>query len=151
MADCPNCGKKIGFMSAKKCGVCGKDMCKECTKYLTVDKGRGSLAAKVPKGPAKQALCSDECAKASYRSFEKDIGGSMFVNLTNENNDRFFLREGNGEKDFRARTFTIPNAPDGRKRPAGDLIPELVPIHTYMQQDLEEKEHNLMVSYIKIS
>jgi hypothetical protein len=146
MADCPNCGKKVGFMGARKCGVCGTDMCKACTKYLTTDKGKGPLAAKMPQGPAKGALCSDECAKRSYESFEKDIGGSMFVDLTNENNDMFYLRERNGENDFRTRTFTIPDAPDGRKRPLGDLIPELVGIHQVMQQDLEAKEHSLHVS-----
>ncbi len=151
MADCPNCGKKVGFMGAKKCGVCGKDMCKGCTKYLTVDKGKGPLAAKLPQGPTKNALCSDECAKKSYGSFEKDIGGSTVVTIMNENNDRFFLREANDEKDFRSRTFTIPNAPDGRKRPANDLIPELVPIHAYMQQDLEDKDYMVFVSYIKVS
>jgi hypothetical protein len=151
MADCPNCGKKIGFMGAKKCGVCGKDMCKSCTKYLTTDKGKGPLAAKLSQGPTKNALCSDECAKTSYETFEKAIEGSMFVALTNDNNDKFHLREGNGEKDFRERTFTIPNAPDGRKRPAGDLIPELVAIHTYMQADLEQKDHSLNISYFKVS
>jgi hypothetical protein len=138
-------------MGAKKCGVCGTDMCKACTKYLTTDKGKGSLAAKMPQGPAKNALCSDECAKRSYGSFQKDIGGSAFVQLTNENNDRFFLMERNDENDFRSRFFTIPNAPDGRKRPAGDLIPELVPIHSYMQQDLEGKDIMVLVSYTKVS
>jgi hypothetical protein len=137
-------------MGAKKCGVCGTDMCKACTKYLTTDKGKGTLAAKM-QGPAKNALCSDECAKRSYESFEKDISGSMFVALTNDNNDKFRLREGNGENDFRERTFTIPNAPDGRKRPGGDLIPELVAIHTLIQADLEEKDHSLSVSYTKVS
>jgi hypothetical protein len=151
VSNCPNCGKKIGFMGAKKCGVCGTDMCKACTKYLTTDKGKGSLAAKMPQGPAKNALCSDECAKRSYGSFQKDIGGSAFVQLTNENNDRFFLMERNDENDFRSRFFTIPNAPDGRKRPAGDLIPELVPIHSYMQQDLEGKDIMVLVSYTKVS
>ncbi len=151
MANCPNCGKKVGFMGSKKCGVCGTDMFKACTKYLTTDKGKGSLAKKMPQGPPKNALCSDECAKKSYGSFQKDIGGSAFVQLTNENNDRFFLMERNDENDFRSRFFTIPNAPDGRKRPAGDLIPELVPIHSYMQQDLEDKDIMVLVSYTKVS
>lgn len=151
MADCPKCGKKVGFMGAKKCGVCGTAMCKECTKYLTTDKGKGSLAARMPKGPAKNALCSDECAKRSYGSFQKDIGGDTFVELMNENNDRFYLTERNDEKDFRSRYFTIPNAPDGRKRPANDLIPELVPIHAYMRQDLEDKDIMVAVSYFKRS
>jgi hypothetical protein len=151
VANCPNCGKKVGFMGAKKCGVCGTDMCKQCTKYLTTDKGKGSLASKMPQGPAKNALCSDEGAMRSSGSFQKEIGGSDFVQLTNENNDRFFLMERNDENDFRSRFFTIPNAPDGRKRPAGDLIPELVPIHTYMQQDLEDKDIMVLVSYTKVS
>jgi len=138
-------------MGAKKCGVCGTDMCKACTKYLTTDKGKGPMASKVPSGPAKNALCSDECAKTSYKAFEKEIGGNMFVALINDNNDKFRLREGNGEQDFRERTFTIPNAPDGRKRDGGDLIPELVAIHTYIQTDLEEKDHSLSVSYVKVS
>jgi len=151
MAECPKCGKKVGFMGARKCGVCGTDMCKACTKYLTTDKGKGALAAKIPSGPTKNALCSDECAKTSYGAFEDAIGGSMFIALTNDNNDKFRLREGNGEDDFRERTFTIPNAPDGRKRPAGDLIPELVDIHTFIQADLEEKDHSLSVNYVKVS
>jgi hypothetical protein len=139
-------------MGAKKCGVCGKAMCKQCTKYVTTDKGKGPLAAKMPQGPAKGVLCSDDCAKRSYETFENDIGESgVIVDLTNENNDRFYLRERAGEKDYRTRYFTIPNAPDGRKRPAGDLLPELVDIHDMMKEDLETKDHSLHTSYIKIS
>ena len=146
MADCPNCGKKVGFMGARKCGVCGNDICKACTKYLTTEKGKGALASKMPQGPAKNALCSDECARKSYEDFEKGIEETTFIDLTNENNDMFFLRERKGDANFRQRTFTIPNAPDGRKRPLGDLIPELVSVHSYMQEDLEKKEHNLIVN-----
>ena len=154
MAECPSCGKKVSFLSNKgtECGECGKSICGSCAKYVTEEKGKGSLTEKVPKGPSKRALCSDDCAKKSYKAFEEAIVSGTFVVLTNKNNDKFILEEKkDADKDFRARIFTIPNAPDGRTRPAGDLIPELVPIHDWMREDLEKKEHNLVVNYIKIT
>jgi hypothetical protein len=80
----------------------------------------------------------------SYESFEGDIAeAGVFVDLNNENNDRFYIRERKGEDDYRMRTFTIPNAPDGSKRPLGDIIPELADIHGRMKEDLEGKDHML--------
>lgn len=150
MADCPNCGKKVGFMGARKCGVCGKELCKECARYLTKDEGKGSLREKV-QGPSKGALCSDDCARSSYEAFEKEVGAGAIVHLTNYNNDRVVLREAKGEKDHRSRIFTVPNSPDGRKRPGGDLIPELVDIYELMKADLETKDHILNTGYVKVT
>ncbi len=133
-----------------ECGECGKSICGDCANYLTVEKGKGSLTEKVPKGPSKRVLCSDDCAKKSYKAFEEAIGSGTFVVLTNMNNDKVILEEKkDGGKDFRGRTFTIPNSPDGRSRPLGDLIPELVTIHDWMKEDLERKEHNLVVNSVR--
>ncbi len=139
MANCPSCGRPLGFFKLnwqQECGICGKAICYKCREW----EGAEWLVARCGirgDGMGSSSLCSTDCAFKFYERYIQAVPPSVGLILYNVGNVGVGLER--EEPKGKAVTFSHTRS-DPREHPQeAPMAPEASRLYERIKSDLSKR------------